>query len=294
MPTQPELARAYGRVTDRLVFSVTDAVASLWLRLPNYRDRDVAGFRRVAVPVIGAAHTRMANTTAAYVQQSAVAAGFDAERVLLPAAVVAAPRGVPTAQLLERPAVSLYTALSQGKTMTEAVSESVARLRSIVSTDLQLVRTRQSQASLAASSARFYRRVLGAGENCDLCVIASGNKYSRAELMPIHDNCRCRVEPVPDNWRRQRVTRDDLVENELPAGSEDVADVESLVAVREHGETGPTLTWKSNNFTGVNDLDVRQAEIDAIRARTAEIRAETERTRNAVELARFLRGADER
>lgn len=41
-----------------------------------------------------------------------------------------------------------------------------------------------------------HRRVLGAGKNCGLCVVASGQRYSKGDLRPIHRTCHCTTQPI--------------------------------------------------------------------------------------------------
>ena len=41
-----------------------------------------------------------------------------------------------------------------------------------------------------------YRRVLGAGKNCGLCVAAATRRYRKADLQPIHSHCRCGSQPL--------------------------------------------------------------------------------------------------
>jgi hypothetical protein len=50
-----------------------------------------------------------------------------------------------------------------------------------------------------------YRRTLGAGKNCGLCVAAATRRYTKADLQPIHSHCRCGTQPLyapVDNWAK--------------------------------------------------------------------------------------------
>lgn len=99
-----------------------------------------------------------------------------------------------------------------------AVRAATARLEQTVATDLQLA-TRYAQVAQMTADRRIagYRRVLGPGRNCGLCVVASTRRYHVAELQPIHPHCRCTVEPI---------TQD------IPAGTQ-VVDRDRLAAVNE-------------------------------------------------------------
>jgi hypothetical protein len=49
------------------------------------------------------------------------------------------------------------------------------------------------------------RRVLGSGPNCALCVAASTQRYSKADLRPIHHHCGCTTQAIygkPEDWRK--------------------------------------------------------------------------------------------
>jgi hypothetical protein len=41
-----------------------------------------------------------------------------------------------------------------------------------------------------------YRRTLGGGKNCGLCVVAATQRYRSGDLMPIHSHCRCGTAPI--------------------------------------------------------------------------------------------------
>jgi hypothetical protein len=41
-----------------------------------------------------------------------------------------------------------------------------------------------------------YRRVLGTGKHCGLCVAASSQRYSKGDLRPIHLKCGCTTQPI--------------------------------------------------------------------------------------------------
>lgn len=104
------------------------------------------------------------------------------------------------------------------------------------------------------------RRVLGGGPNCGLCVVAATQRYSKAELRPIHHGCGCTTASIygdaagfrkPDKaalnelYQRagsssgQRLRRLTVVDAELPAGIDPTA----LRAVDIiDGPLGPTLT----------------------------------------------------
>lgn len=200
----------------------------------DYRDADVDRLVRLVTPVVVAGQLRSASLTVAYLQALANEAG-----VAPPAAVdasVTAYRAVPAAVVYRRPAVTLYTALSNGVSFTDAKAQGLTRLVSLASTDIQQARNRQAAASIGGSGFSSFRRVLSGTENCELCATAASHRYNRGDLMPIHPGCDCGV--TPDGFGQ--------------ASEPDEAARETVV--HEHGEYGPTLAWAGEHFTGPDDF----------------------------------------
>jgi hypothetical protein len=246
-------------------------LTSLWQVQPGYRDVDVDAFVRRAVPIVKAGQTRTAALTSAYVARMTGEKPVTVDRK-----DVTAPRGVDPDEVYIRPAVTVRTELSQGSTYTAAVNAGLTRLVSLATTDLQLAKTHQANASMGGSHFQFYARVLTGAEDCALCVIASTQRYSRGDLMPIHPGCDCDVEPLPSgDW--QHVINPDLLEStheqiarftgsgsdrgardlgldKETAKGKSISDFTELIVTREHGEYGPTLAWRKDNFTGPSDI----------------------------------------
>lgn len=227
------------RVTQIRDYTVR-TLEGVWGGLGSWRDADVARFARIAVPKVEAAQIATARATAAYLG-GAVAR----------AEVLSARKVNRTVEYL-RPADVLWTALSTGAGIADAVQAGTVRLNSLVTTDLQLAKTVQSRASLTQGGYQKYRRVLSGLENCPICVLASGNLYSTADLMPIHDHCDCSVAPAE---RVEPVRFDPLslagrVTLAEPRG--DLAsDYADLLAVGENSELGPQLVWADQQFTAL-------------------------------------------
>lgn len=251
------LDAAYNRQHERIVGTLKNSVRAAWLALPNYRDADVARFKRFAVPLIETAHTQIASLAAGYYAEYGRADGVEVPRVSLPREQVVEPRGVPNSDLVDRWAVTVYTKLSEGAGMTAAVGASVARLSTMVGVDAQLVRTLQARRSLSGSGYTYYVRELRGEKNCALCTIASTQRYRVSELMPIHGNCDCQPRAVKADFDPGQVINPSLLEEthgkvrEL-AGVADrggrAPDYRELIFVRENSETGPTLVWRGQNF----------------------------------------------
>lgn len=178
--------------------------------------------------------------------------------------------GVSKAEEYARPYRVAAKAVADGDTRARAVQKGLRRLNSLVGVDIQMAKVRQAQASMRKSKVQFYRRVPTSSNPCELCEIASSDIYATNELMPIHDNCSCDIEiidnpedleqhelqaqadegfdpPAPDGLQKEDIAK----LNEDDASPQDYRD---LIQVREHGEIGPMLTWRSQDFTGPNEI----------------------------------------
>lgn len=252
-------------IRERLV----DYTTATWNSLGSWRDADIQRFVDRILPRVLAGQKSVAGLTDAYLA-----------RVLGSSPVgtidTSALRGVDPSEVYQRPAVAMRTALSQGKSFTDALAAGAARLASLVVTDLQLANTHQASEVLGSSGAAGFRRTLTGNEDCALCVIASTQRYHRGNLLPMHPGCDCGVaplkggEPVPQvidsallNATHQQVaeftgTSDagarDLGNGKKTSSGKSVSDYTDLIITREHGELGPVLAWRGQTFTSAADL----------------------------------------
>lgn len=83
------------------------------------------------------------------------------------------------------------------RNLRTAESSFVERMTREVNTDITLAE-RGATFVHTAGDERItgYRRVLGPGKNCGLCVVASGQRYSKSDLRPIHRTCHCTTQPT--------------------------------------------------------------------------------------------------
>lgn len=242
----------------------------LFLGMGSWRDADADRFVAQAVPLLQGSQRALAALTAIYLAEQA-SAGLGR---------TVAPPGVPDPEVLDlragidaetvyrRPFVEMYTALSQGKTMTDALRLGRVRLAEIAEMDLQQTHARASRAVLnalpEADQPRFWRRMLFGLENCAMCIVASTQRYTVGDLNPIHPGCDCYVEGIwgPDPGQ---VIAPELLENVHEAvhaltGKEDRGarepDYRQLMVqmTAEHGELGPLLVRPRDNFTGLDQL----------------------------------------
>lgn len=245
-----------------------ERVLAVYGGLPDYRDDSMARFTELAVPVVQAGQIRTSQLTAAYFGTPPASE-----------AVIRGARGVDPYEVYGRPAKSIYYALSRGIDIAPAIEQGRNRALDLVSMDLQLAKTSQIRDSVRAGGHRQYRRVLTGRENCALCVIASTQTYPTGSLMPVHPGCDCYAEPVDTKRRQQFVIDQQLLDDthdavaaklgrseysardlgldkrtsrttkRAPKGLS-LSDYTELIVTREHGELGPVLTWRDDNFTG--------------------------------------------
>lgn len=242
----------------------------LFLGLGSWREADADRFVAQAVPLLQGSQRALAALTSIFIAEQA-SAGLG--RTI-------APPGVPDSEVLDlrtgidvesvyrRPFVELYTALSQGKTMTDALRLSRVRLAEIAEMDLQQTYARASRAVLGAlpesDRPRFWRRVLSGLENCAMCVVASTQRYTVSDLNPIHGGCDCFVEGIwgpdpgqviaPDLLEQVHAAVQDLT-GKADRGAREPDYRELMVQMTaEHGELGVLLVRPRDHFTGPDEL----------------------------------------
>lgn len=264
---------AYQTAVEQVRTRLLELSGKAWKSMPSYRDGDVDKLVSLVAPRVQAGQIRVAHLTAAYFRSIGATAAVEQH-------IVTGGRGIAADEVYRRPAHTVYTKLSEGKPLAEAVSAGLDRLGSLVSTDLQMAKVRQSDRSLASAGVEAYRRVLTGRENCALCVIASTQRYHHGDLMPIHPGCDCSVDTLPAGWNPDvqvidpallELTHDaialhtgksEAAARDLGIGKTDsrgnlLSDYTDLIISREHSEYGPTLSWRDHKFT-------RRSEIEAL------------------------------
>lgn len=252
-PSPEQTILGYNAAVAAVRSRVVAFARAAWRASPAYRDAEVARLVSMLVPRVQAGQVQVAQLTAAY-----IAALTATTAAPVNAATVTGGRGVPAAEVYRRPAIEVYTALSQGKPFSQAVAAGASRLESLVTTDLQMAKVRQSDASMRSTGFRFYRRVLTGAENCALCTIAATQRYHVGNLLPIHPGCDCGVQPIDVNYQLPQVldkaelaaTHDLVAEVARPDLSGRATDYRKLLITHEHGEYGPTIAWRGQHFDG--------------------------------------------
>lgn len=179
-------------------------------------------------------------------------------------------RGQPAEVVYARPFKEIRWQLSQGKTVEQAVEAGRRRAESIFSTDLQLAKTHTAREYLDRASESpsvdvvGFSRVLGSNPNhCALCILASTQRYRSFDLLPIHPGCQCDVAPIIGTrdpgqvidpalaFNIHEVVRRDLGKSYVDAGGRlGDAHYRDIIITNDHGEIGPVLGVRGQNFAG--------------------------------------------
>jgi hypothetical protein len=247
-----------------------------WGGLDSWRTADIDRFAAAVAPVVVGGQRAMASLTDAYLASLAtVTLGKPHRPVGVPKDVLDGIRGdVTPVEVYQRTGPTVWTALSQGVPLTEAVGQGLDRALAMASTDLQLAKTHSSRYVLGNSDGVVgYRRVLESGRSCALCIVASTQRYHSEDLMPIHPRCDCGVEPIYGDRDPGQVIDPDVLDNlqdtiterfgSSDAGAREIPGVggdgkplryRDVIVVHEHGEIGPVLTVRGQDFTGPHDV----------------------------------------
>ncbi|MFI9600334.1 hypothetical protein ACIHCX_10715 [Streptomyces sp. NPDC052043] len=259
---QTALTDRYDALSTSLRARVISFVLDAFDSLGSYRDGDAAAFIENVLPTVLAAQAQMGQITDAYLS-AMIADMLGGAGAPAGVQLGEALRGVNPAEVYARPFVTTWTALSKGKPYAQAVAEGRTRLLSITETDLQLARTHAAQQSMQRGGVRFFRRRLTGSKNCALCTIASTQRYRVENLMPIHPGCHCKPEPLVGNRDPGHVIDEALLREAHDAVAKGVGqsdaggrapDYRNVIITRQHGEYGPLLAVRRNNFTGPDDI----------------------------------------
>ena len=263
-----DLNGAYEKVSNRLIVQAGVQAKADFLSLPDWRDDNKAEFydaiRRDLLPVK---------------QQAAQFSwGYHAQRARLAGQEFRMPRfnpedfetsvlrnGAAFEEVYQRPFAEMRTALAQGRSFDDALELGGRRASTLAQTEVQLSRR---QASLFARNRNDnivgYLRVLSGSENCALCFVASTQRYTRGELLPIHPGCDCGEMPIYGNSDPGQVIDEynlekahQQVEARFGISDRGAREIDyRQIIVSEHGEMGPLLSVRGQKFTGPNALNL--------------------------------------
>lgn len=150
--------------------------------------------------------------------------------------------------------------VSTGVEPEQAAAAAVERAAVVAETDIDLAFRDMADRFMSERDVTSYRRVIrperSASGTCGLCIVASDRIYNVGELLPLHGRCKCTVLPITDdNDPGRNLNGADLRAIYAAAGSTAARDLKrTRVAVNEHGELGPVLTYARNEWRGPADV----------------------------------------
>lgn len=252
-PSPTQLLSAYTTTTITVRRRVEAFVRASWGSLDSWREADIERFVARIVPVVAGGQVQIASLTDGYLAaMSSVVLGQTFRPVGVPKKFITddVMRGVAATDVYRRTGPTVWTALSRGHTINEAVRQGLTRAVITAGTDLQLAKTHATRYALERNDNVVGFSRVPDGAACELCLLASTQRYHVGDLMPIHDRCSCDVEPLFGEKDPGQIIDPDLLDR-LNTANESGIDV----AVHDHGELGPVLTVAGQNFDGPSAVD---------------------------------------
>lgn len=229
------LAAAHIEAERRLRVAMERSVTKAWNDLPAYNQENVDQFLSRVVPTIDAGRRQSVALTDAYLARAMKRQplGIDPNEVSMSLRA-----GASVEEVYTRPLVTVWGKLQEGVQWKDAVAIGLERAASAAAMDMQLaMRQTAFDVGQADDGINGWQRVPD-GNACDLCLIASTQRYSTQDLMPIHNHCGCGIEPSGDG--RSAPPARPVIEGDGIS-----------VAVVDHGELGPVLVNAADHFTHI-------------------------------------------
>lgn len=256
------LADQHGAAQNQLTDRTLVLLSRLWGQVTNHADpAQLTVFARRAATVIRSAETGTGWLTEAYLRQVLRQLG-----IVVPAGTLVKMPGqlrvdVAMAAVLQRPSETVRYLESTGVAPVEAQARGGERLAVMAQMNVQLAqRLASRQVLVDLDKVTGWRRIihpeLSSTGVCGLCIAAADRIYKRGDLLPIHARCRCTVMPIVgalDPGKHINVV--DLDQVYAAAGSNRAAQLKAVkFTVHEHGELGPILAVRGQQFRGVDDV----------------------------------------
>lgn len=221
--------------------AVGDAVGRQWQRLGSYNEADVPRFVEGVSPIIQAGQSRALALTSAYVARKTGSPIAGLSLSSLPPIR----NGVPPDVVYRRPFVGVWSALGDEDydgDYEEAtnIGMEMAKSSSLMDVALTVMAAYVGVAALSTGIVAW-RRVADPG-CCAYCQNIDGTYTGPNEPQPLHNRCGCTADPVT----KESKSEDPVF---LAPG-----DSHEDVTIQEHGELGPVITRKGDNFAGPEDI----------------------------------------
>lgn len=258
------LAREYREELAGLRRETVRAIEQAWNELPAIRQDQMGRWLQTVLPVVDGGRRAAVSLTDGYMAGYLQAAGEDASPLGLDPDDYRRPS--PDGEVYARPFVHTYTKQSEGMDPRQARQFGGSIATTLANTDVQLgARGAANQWTSTDTRIVGYRRVISPSA-CSFCTTVATRRYRRSDLLPLHDNCGCAVEPIVGS-RDPGPTNIDLQERAERLGPDEFAFsqrqrelmregrwgearelMQQQVAVRQHGELGPVLREAGHQF----------------------------------------------
>lgn len=261
------LAEALSRQAEAIRAIYQQELGEAFRGVGSWRSGDIESWTRLAVPIVLEAEQLIAEVADVVIDAQLEALLGE---VLVPPLDVAAVTGAATRggvspeEVYGRAFKPVWQALGNGRSLEEGIESGVTRVSEMFQLDTERVIDLAAVEKFANENRiTGYRRVLTGSHNCALCILASTQTYHKRQLKGIHPRCKCRVTPVTtldgpndlDGDLIEQVHREVSKQFGISDRAARQIDYRKILLTREHGEHGPTLTFRQYNFTGPRDLE---------------------------------------
>jgi hypothetical protein len=201
MAPTDELTQAHIQAQAQLRQIAVAAAASTWVGLRSHDQEDVPGFLARLLPLVAAINRQSALLTIAYLARAIdrPITGID-----IPTLLSGLRTGTSPQEAYRRPFVTTWSELTRGRSYADAVDAGRQRATAIAATDVQLAMTHTVRAVAQTQPETIFGFERVPDPNaCDLCLIASTQRYRTDQLMPIHNHCGCGIRPLLEPTSRE-------------------------------------------------------------------------------------------
>lgn len=243
------LAERYQQIIIDLGARNSSTVGTLWDRLGGIDATALEQFAAQAAEVVGVTQLQAATIAAAYIDSViGLAGGQRPTRIVdVARAAMMARNGTTLIDVYSRPTITARAQIADGKDFAQALRIARDRAVSAADTDVKLAARSSARDAMVSAGVKHYKRVPDA-HACVFCLTASTQRYSTAELMPLHPRCGCSVMPLIGE-STHIIDSDLLARLKASSGRPDYwNDPKAAIAVHQHRELGPVLTHAGDHF----------------------------------------------
>lgn len=236
-------------------------LGAAWTQVSDHRDPDqLALFAARAARVIQGAEATTGRLTEAFLRRVLARMGVAVPRGRLINPPASFRNGTPLEEVVLRPSATVRFQQSEGAPAAAARAAGRARLEAQALTNIALAqRSAARDVVTRLDAVTGYRRIirpeLSESGSCGLCIAAASRIYSKRDLLPLHDKCKCIVMPVTRlNDPGLQLNDEDLRRLYGEAGGTARAKLQrTRYRIEQHGELGPVLVPQGRAFRTAAD-----------------------------------------